>query len=87
MFTWPLRDIQAAANDPLPCSSPGALEACRQAGSELDDKLQRDRKAVRASLAVGLSLSNKEREERASLFPVLMAQEYLKSRYLTSFKS
>lgn len=76
MFTWPLRDTQAAANDPLPCSSPGALGASRQAGSELDDKPQRDRKAVRASLAFGLSPSNKEGEERASLSPALMAQEH-----------
>lgn len=48
---------------------PGALDACRQAGSELDDKLQRDRKAVRASLAVALSLSNKAEAERAALSP------------------
>lgn len=75
MFTWPLRDTQAAANDPLPCSSTGALEASRQAGSEQEDKPQRDRKAVRASLAFSLSPSNKEREEMASLSPALMAQE------------
>lgn len=69
MFTRPLRDTQAAVNDPLPRSLPGALGACRQAGSELDDKLQRDRRAVRASLTVGLSLSNKEGEQRAALSP------------------
>lgn len=77
MFTWPLRVIQAAANDTLPRSLPGALEACRRAGSELDDKLQGERKAVRASPMAGPSLSGIKRGCTSSCSMAPMAQEYL----------
>lgn len=58
MFTWDIQAFFFFSSDPLPCSLFRALEASRQAGCEPDDKLQRDREAVGASLKVGPSLSN-----------------------------